>query len=296
MAVLDFLSRKALVPAWTYRTNGVIWRLIPSESGLFVGEERDLESKEACFFCLNQQSGKVLWQRRTFNERWWIGVEAVHGDHAFLHGFMKPDMPQHKGIIAVDLLTGRVAWSNSDVGFILAVDDSVFASGYSADGSRLHELDCRTGETLHTWDDETDVLNSARARVRARVTDELEFPLPLGTSSVLDEHASNLAYKYSRMENIAGAIEVLQKHDLLFLSYHVREGNGVSEVPLRNILNVIHLKDGEVVLTETLNSNAPAVAPDSFFLHQDMLYFIKDRSVLTAVNIHELTSEDKRSR
>lgn len=287
MAVIDFLSRKAFAPAWTYISKGVLWRLLQSESGLFVGEDRNLESKETTFFCLDQRSGKVLWERRAFNEAWWIGVEAVHGDRVFLHGFLKPDMPQHMGITAVDLITGKIAWNKSDFSFILAIDGSVFAA---KDSALLFELDCRTGETLHAWGDNNEVLRAARTRLRTRETDEPEFPVLFGTSSPMDERTATFVSRHSRVQNVVGSIEGLEKNEHFFYSYHETDGGSNAEGRLRNMLKVINLKNGEIVLTETLNKSVPAAVPDSFFIHQDMLYFIKDRSELTAVNIRELTS------
>jgi hypothetical protein len=42
------------------------------------------------------------------------------------------------------------------------------------------------------------------------------------------------------------------------------------------------------VLAETLEQNLRGVVPDSFFVQDNMLYFVKNRSWLTAVDLRTL--------
>jgi hypothetical protein len=51
---------------------------------------------------------------------------------------------------------------------------------------------------------------------------------------------------------------------------------------------VIDLRDGDLVFTETLNDNLRGIAPDSFFVQGEMIYFVKDRSSLTCLSISSL--------
>lgn len=281
----EVFSRNTVLPAWTYRANGVIWRLLPTTSGVFVGELRDPETKRTSFFCVNQQSGDVLWERISLEEQWWIGVEAVHDDRVFLHGFSTPDMPDHKGITALDLFTGKISWQNPDLRFVLCVDNSLFASKDGPDGRTLLALNYRTGELVQTCD--STMLESARARPNAIPNNVPEFPTPFELSDSMDEHAV-LLHKHCAIDDVVGSVEALKINNLLFFNYHSHSNNN-DQKHLKNTLNVLDLNEGHLVFTEILNNNAAAPTPDSFFVHGGMLYFIKDRSSLTAVSIAELS-------
>jgi hypothetical protein len=288
MTTGGIFGRKAVSPAWVYRASGTIWRLFPADFTVFVGEMRDVEAKQASFFCVYRQTGEALWEGLAFEERWWIGIEAVHGDRVFLHGFSTPDMPDHKGIISIDLFSGRVTWDNPDLRFILAVDDSVFASKDTTDGRLLLELNYRTGELIQQCDNDGSILATARTRIHARVADAPEFPTPLEGFDLIDERAVTLVHRHCTMDDVVGPVEALKKDDLLFFSYSEHSKNNDRE-RLKNTFNVLDLKNGNLVFKEILNKSATTATPDSFFVLDDMLYFIRDRSLLTALSINKLS-------
>ena len=87
MSLFGFLKDQKLKPTWEYKVDGLIWRVIPAESGKIVGEVRNVTKKATSFFCLNQMTGEVFWEDLKFGERWWIGIEAIHKDVILLHGF-----------------------------------------------------------------------------------------------------------------------------------------------------------------------------------------------------------------
>ena len=274
-----------MLPAWVYRADGVVWRVLPTEAGVFVGEERDLQEKQVSFFCVDRMTGEVLWRGISFDEGWWIGIEAVGSDRVFLHGFLKPDMPEHKKIFALDLFTGRTVWSNDDMRFILATEGSVFASKSTTNGQLTFELDLRTGSVLRSLENEYEVLNHAKSRMQILASIETEFPVRLGESLFPGEPAIALVGRHCRSDTVVGPVEVVEKNDLLFFSYHERTG---LDGGLTNTLKVVDRHDGELLLAETLNQNLQTTVPDSFFLQGTMLYFVKERSTLTAVNINGL--------
>jgi outer membrane protein assembly factor BamB len=272
-------------PAWVYRADGVVWRVVPTGAGVFVGEDRNLQEKQVSFFCVNQMTGEVLWKGISFDERWWIGIEAVHSDRVFLHGFSKPDMPDHKKILALELLTGRTAWSNEDMRFILAVEESVFASKDTINGRMIFELNLRTGSMLHSLGDHPEVLNAAKSRLQVMANDGAEFPFPLGESLLMNEPKIALVYKHCRRDDVVGSIEVVDKDNFLFFGYHEKGNMGGR---LRHTLKIIDQNNGDLLFAETLNQSLQNAVPDSFFLQGNMIYFVKERSSLTGVNIDDL--------
>jgi outer membrane protein assembly factor BamB len=264
---------------------GVVWRVVPTNAGVFVGEDRNLKTKQVSFFCINQTTGEVLWKEISFDERWWIGIEAVCSDRVLLHGFSKPDMPDHKKILALDLFTGRTVWSNDDMRFILAVEDSVFASKDTANGRMIFELNLQTGSILRSLENDHEVLNAAKARMEMLLNDEPEFPMPMNESFAQDEPTFSLVHRHCRSDDTVAPIEIVDRNNLIFCSYHEKSN---MDGGLKNVLKIVDRSDGELMFAETLDHNLQNTVPDSFFLQGNMLYFVKDRSSLTALSIDDL--------
>jgi len=90
-----------------------IWRIIPTDDGKLVIEERETENKLAYFHCLELESGKKILSNFQPEDKFWVGVEAVLGDIIFFHKFAKPDMPKHRGIFAFDLMNREFIWKDN---------------------------------------------------------------------------------------------------------------------------------------------------------------------------------------
>jgi len=278
---------KQIRPTWRYRTNGILWRVVPAAgSGKLVGEDRDVGQKETTFFCVSQTSGEVLWQGVEFSERWWIGIEAIHRDVVLLHGFAKPDMPEHKGVFVVDLLTGRKLWSNEECKFLVVEGDVVLAAKDSLEGNIILELEYRTGAILRSWGNNGQVVRDAQRRISSKESDAMEFPVPLGRLDDGESEVAELVRSYCNNKSIVGHIEVLDGEDAIIVNYHERMGQGEDTEPdLKNTIAVLERESGSVLLHETINENVQAVVPESFFVQHGTLFYVKNHNTLTAVSL-----------
>lgn len=287
MAVFKSLHRGKLSPGWHYDVTGVMWRLFPTASGHLVGEQRDLSRKTASFFCLDQITGRVKWEKATFAEQWWIGIEAVHRDMVFLHRFAAPDLPEHKAIIAVDLLKGTPTWSNEEVTFIGARDEYVYAALDSLEGRKIFEMDYRTGAVLRLLGTEGEIMREVNLEGPLLAAKSLQFPVAADNVAALSSHTA--VQRHCRGKNITGAVEVLDYDDhLVMFNYHERlVGGSTEDGTLRNVLQVIDKGTGRVLFSDVLNSSAAAFVPDSFFVQHHTLYYIKERCRLIAVPLSD---------
>lgn len=286
----DFFRKRGGATAWVYKTEGVVWRLVPTEAGVFVGEDRLLHEKRVSFFCLDRATGSVAWERVTVGEKWWVGIEAVHRDRVFLHGFSQPDIPDRKGIVALDLTTGRPAWSNMELRYLLAADESVFASKDTFAGRVVHELDFRTGSTLRTWENDPEEMKTAVLNTQGITNTGVLFPSPFDERNFPEEVAHKLVHKYCPPGTVVGAIDLLEYEDMYFYSYHEKEDQ---HGRLQHLLRVADKRTGSALFSESLDRNLRSATPDSFFVQDRMLYFVKDRSLLTAVAIQRLKRQAK---
>ena len=64
---------------YSFSNNRQIWRLIPTETGKIVIEERDTENKEVFFNCLDISSGEKIFSEFQLEEKFW-GVVIEFGN------------------------------------------------------------------------------------------------------------------------------------------------------------------------------------------------------------------------
>ena len=95
-----------------------IWRIIPTNNGKLIIEERETEKKLAYFHCLELDSGKKILSNFQLDDTFWVGVEAVQDNIIFFHKFAKPDMPKHRGIFAYDFMKKEFLWTNPELIFL----------------------------------------------------------------------------------------------------------------------------------------------------------------------------------
>ena len=269
-------------PAWTYRVKGTIWRIIPTDFGKIVGEERDVASKQARFFCLGQRTGEVFWADLTLEEQWWIGIESVHRDLVLFHGFSTPELPEHKMITAVDLLTGKTLWSNRELAFVAATDDSVFAMSNATLGRTYCELDNRTGEKMRAVSSDDEEMRKAQRPPGFSADNEVMQPVP----AVPGDYLAMMIDSHYDVDAIVGQVEAVEADDLVIFSYHEKTRQSTDQqLNLRNILKVVGKTREVDLFEEILNTHCSAPAPESFFVQCHMLYFVKERNELTALEL-----------
>ena len=289
MKLFGLGRRRKLYPSWTYTVDGVIWRLLPTRTGQLVGEERDLVGKKATFFCLGQLTGKALWQKAAVDEPWWIGLEAVHRDILVLHSFLTPDLPVHRGIIALDLMSGKQLWANNELRFVAGAGQSIFGAKETLAGSTIQEVHFRTGALVQEW-----VGEAGESRIRellvGGVEDEtIALPHPVTDLETSFPRIAGRERRYERAQQAVGAVDVLEygERTLVWSAHETVEGEEATG-RMNTVLHVADTISGKTLLETVLNSNVQGHIPDSFFVQADMLYYVKERKELTAVQLREL--------
>ena len=91
-----------------YKSQNQIWRLLISENDYLLIETRDTNNKEVFFNCFDLNKSQKLFLNMQFEEKYWLGIEKFHKNILLLHRFTKPDMPDHKGIIAFDVVQKKL--------------------------------------------------------------------------------------------------------------------------------------------------------------------------------------------
>jgi len=274
MGLRDFLAGGKLRISWKYVTEGQVWRVMPDSTHYFVGEDRDIRQKTTSFFCLDALNGSVMWKDIRIDEQWWVGLEGIHRDVVYLHKFATPDMPGHKGVIALDLLNGNVLWRDDDAIFLRVVGDTIIAGRLQPTGLVTVEMHYKTGKDL-----------TASAKAENTATDDLEatqFPIPL---ELVDEDLRSRIVGMISPSSLS--VEVFEKDQLLIISHHEKEEKRGEEgrVSFSNILRVMAMRNSKVLFEERLAVGAPSPVADTFFIRGEMLYYVKDRKIFTGVRL-----------
>ena len=286
MNLFSFFRSERLDTDWKYIANGLIWRLLFTESGRVVGECRNQDKKTVSFFCLDEESGNPLWQDLNLEESWWVGIEAVLDDTVLFHSYASPDMPEHRGIRAYDTRTGILRWRNDDATFWFGFGDRVFAYRDLFEKRVGYEIGLQTGELKATFDESLQELHALRREaIDSQPASEVTPPEIL-TDNALDPSMLALVNRTARGKKIAGSVEYVKQNDVLAFNYHILARTpAVQSQSFENHLFVYRLPQGTCVFSDIIGRDLKAHVPDSFFVRRSRLFFVKDQHTLTALRL-----------
>src|SRR6202012_5959125 len=93
--------------------SGEIWRMeIDEVSEILFIEIRDNSEKKVSFGAVNLMNGDVLFKDFYPSERWLTGIETAYDGVLLLHNYQTEPGPAHRGLEAIDPLTGKTLWTN----------------------------------------------------------------------------------------------------------------------------------------------------------------------------------------
>jgi hypothetical protein len=285
MRISSLFQPHKLSPVWKYSPSGKIWKILFADSELLLGEARDMEAKRASFFCIDSATGNALWSELRFSEPWWVGIDGVHRDLVFFHEFAKPDLPEHKCIRAVDLRSGRILWSNEEASFFFAYADFVYAERKMFEKRVALKLSLATGETLEEIDDPDALLALRRLSLQeSAVSEDVLYPElvdnveGLSKIGLLRSHIGTVDWR---------SLESIETSTHVVASFHSVSKPSLTESPLfSNQLFILEKASAKKVFADTLNAETKAIVPDSFFMRNQTVYYVKEYSSLVAVKLN----------
>lgn len=276
-----FGKKGHLKPAWSYKASGVLWRLVPAAGGILIGEVRDVDRKRTSFLALNERSGKPLWRDKTFGEDWWIGIEAVGHSVLFLHLFATPDLPEHRGIIAVDTGSGELLWSDPGLKFEWLDGDLVTASRSTAAEREILRVDGRTGTMMQA---------EAMSRGSSAERGDVVAPLPIAGISGAGNPAAVLLRSSVQRPLLGNVAEYINHTDYIVFCY-VSGSAAEARENSRQYISIVERENGVVVYDAMVQENLSALMPGNFFVAGGLLLYVRGRSELVAVPLQHIPSE-----
>lgn len=271
-------------PKWTYETDGIFWRLKISDNGRILCEARNPEQKTAWFNAIDELTGKVLWEGVSLEEPWWVGVEDLAEGRVYLHTFRKPDMPQHLGIYCYDMETGEPLWENKDLTFLLADGLQVYATAQGFEAKKYFLLNPETGEVDKEFGIDIEFVNLLRERQNEEFYfRNYSYPAHFDVNHPVFETHGNQVRSHIDPGIVHGNLDVLSTHGLLLLSWHEATAKHTPAAPQFNQqFLAVEIASDSVIYADTINAGVDADAIDSFFVKDNQLLYIKERSILTS--------------
>jgi hypothetical protein len=271
---------------YTFSNNKQIWRLLPAETGKLVIEERDTDLREVFFSCIDINSGKKIFNKLFIEEKFWIGIEKIYKDIIFFHKFRKPDMPGHLGIIAFDIMNKNILWRNEDYIFLFIYNDEIYCykeSAFGGESRNYFKLKYKTGELLGDIDDNAVEISTLRERnLDEENLEDYHFTKQFIPETESSEEVKKFLNEERNQILISGKIDYILLQNLLFFSFHQIQPSGDE---LKNIFKAVDIDKGKVIFEEELNRGVKNFVPDSFFIKNNLLFLLKEKTELLVCSI-----------
>ncbi|HSW53569.1 MAG TPA: DUF4905 domain-containing protein [Ignavibacteriaceae bacterium] len=259
-----------------------IWRIIPTDTGKLIIEERHLEEKQVYFHCFDLDSGKKILSDFQLDDKFWVGIEAVRDDVIYFHKFAKPDMPKHRGIFAFDLMKKIFIWQNPELVFLFILQEKIFANKEKFEGRDYYAINPSTGEIIEDVGANYELINRLRDEsIKEEKNKGYLFPESFEADSVADNRTNEFIKSLRNDFVISGKIEFIWKANLLMLSFHEANSKGT----LNNLFKAVDLSKGKYILEEVINKETGLFLTDSFFVKDDLLFLLFGKARLEVYKI-----------
>ncbi len=290
MGIKDIFTKNKLKPFLNYSQKGNIWRMHFSPSDILVCETRDLNLKETFFFSLNYKTKQVYLSNFQLNEKWWIAIESVNDDTIFFNRFKTPELPEHLGIIAVDLKTGNIKWNNTDLTFLFADCSDVYAYMQHFEREIYFKLNGETGNVIESYEDDkiADSLLELKSFNEEKMFSDFIYPEIYIEGNNVEQKIEEYLMERFRDTKYMGEIEFILSGELLIYNFHADMGVNIKDITSRNLSNHLEIYDfssKKIIHDEILNAEAANYVPDSFFIKDGFLFYIKEKKELISIDI-----------
>lgn len=258
-----------------------IWRIIPSETNKVILEQRTID-KQVFFTCMELKSGEMVFQDYQLDEKYWIGIEAVHNDIIYFHKYVKPDMPRHKGIIAVDIFTQKVLWQNEEYNFSFIYKDKIYCMRELFESIVYFTVNYMTGDVIDELGNDSIKISSIKSQSDFEHNyDSYKFSERWDSFSDGAVSIKNILDRIVQSENVVGIVEYVQTENVLMMSLNISENNSL----FTNSFKAIEVDSENIIFEEKLVEHSKTIMPDSFFLKDNFLFLLKGKTCFDVYSI-----------
>jgi len=290
MGIKDIFVKNKLKPYISFRQKGNIWRLYFSNEDIIFCETRDMDSKEVFFASIDYKTKQIYLSDFQLSEKWWISVEAVTDNTVYFNRFKTPELPEHMGIISADARTGKIKWENEDLTFLFAEANDVYAYKEQFEREIFYKLNADNGSIEETYEDEkiAESLLELKKFNEERIFTGFLYPVIFVKGNEIDPRIENYLTEKIKQVNYQGEIEYLDYGNLLIYNFHEDRGINPKDLTIHNLTNILEIFNfdaNKIIHTETLNTDSVNYVPDSFFMKDGFLFYVKEKKELVSIDL-----------
>ena len=251
-----------LQPHINYQFKSSVWRLEIDPLGeIIFAEIRDSGDRKVYFSAISLDTGKVLFDGLQAEERWLTGIEGAYDGIVLLHNYQSESAPVHKGLTAIDGLTGKTLWSNYTHAF-----DHLSANGpvifdTKIQPKKLLLIDIKTGTSQTPYEESDD----------GELDNHIILP---------DEMSPELLKSIlASISPFGNTVQYLEHNNFRIVSLHT-----FTEGALQQHLYIMDI-DNNIIYQDLLNTDIQKLQPESFLMYKDHLIYLKGQSQLKVLNL-----------
>jgi hypothetical protein len=252
MSVELFLSEKF---------NADVWRMEIDELSdtLFI-ETRDNADKKVLFSAVDLSTGKVFFKDLNTLERWLTGIEAAYGGIMLLHFYQTESGPAHRGLMAINGITGKALWSDYSLSVDYMSVNGPIVYDARVQPRKLFLADINTGATTRIYE----------PYVYKAQKNSILYPELMEA----DELAQKLIHKHP----FGKSVHYLDFNNYRIVSLHALKGG--------ELIQMIYIFDERSqIFEDILNSGIQKIQPEAFIVYKNRLIYIKNRSALKILSL-----------
>ncbi|MCX7832731.1 MAG: DUF4905 domain-containing protein [Ignavibacteria bacterium] len=274
--------KKTLKPLWRFSQKGNLWSIYNAGNNYVTGETRDYENKIPHFFTIESKTGKVVLKNFVYDKNdSLLSSIAASEKYLFLSRLISTEAPIHKGIIAIDLLTGEKVWENNEYEYMFHTTDSIYSKKTEFENIKYQKLDINSGEIVENYhENNTSTLFEIRNKTFEKDL-EVEKNFPLFNKDFATDSAKEI-FKYELEDNQKNEVEFIETEKILIFTYSKKSIDNFYQIYLCIYDKINHKK----IFEEKIYNKAPLVFPDNFFIVENLLYYIKEKKELVAIKLN----------
>jgi hypothetical protein len=240
---------------------GVIWRMeIDAVTDTLFIEVRNNEDKNVSFGAINLQTSELNFEELTAPERWLTGMETAHNGVLLLHYYQSETGPTHKGLLAIDALTGKTLWSNYNYAFDHLSDNGPVIYDTRIQPRKLFLADIHTGATTRIY----------QPSVNKELINNIILPRLISTEELWG--------KLMAMHPFGNMVHYLEHNNFRIVSLHALKKGMLTQS--------LFVFDGDTLLyDDLLNYDIQKIQPEAFMLYKNYLLYIKNKSELKVISL-----------
>jgi Domain of unknown function (DUF4905) len=272
---------------YSFSNNRQIWRLLPAGADRIIIEERNPETKEAFFSCLDIESGEKVFDDLQLREKYWTGIETIYKDIIYFHNFVKPDLPGHLGIIAYDINKKKIIWENPELTFLLMDDDKIYCFQSLFEVRKYYTLDYKTGIKFEELGSNPDKINELREKKLFELNFS-DFKFPRSSNYIYDSESNikSVIDAIKASQEISGHVEFVEYKKLLLVNFH-KINNPAEREKFANLFQAIEIDSEKVIFEKVLNEDSVSYSPDSFFTKGNLIFLLVGKKELAVCAVDE---------